>query len=243
MTNLHSYFYEMRLRSYYVLFSTFSTFFICYSFQLEILYIIGKPFLEFQHTFVFLELTEAFYTLLRISISLTFFLICPLLLYNFWSFFVPSLYKMEREKTTRVSVLLLSLFVCEIFFTYFFFLPKICNFLLSFEMASGTETSGFHGTPLLSVEFTARLQSYVHLFFKILCSVLVLFQIPLCVVVFYSNKLLHVSSFYRNRKLLGLFSLLVSAFIVPPDFVSQLVLALFFYLLLEFLIFIGFFFE
>ena len=243
MTSFHFYFYEMRLRSYYVLFSTFSTFFICYSFQLEILYIIGKPFLEFQHTFVFLELTEAFYTLLRISTSLTFLLICPFLFYHFWSFFVPSLYKIEREKTSRLCVLLLSLLICEILFTYFFFLPKICDFLLSFEMASGTETSGFNGAPLLSVEFTARLQSYVHLILKILCGVLVLFQIPLCVVVFYSNKLLHVSSFYRNRKLLGLSALLVSAFIVPPDFVSQIVLALFFYLLLEFLIFIGFFFE
>ena len=243
MTYLHSYFYEMKLRSYYVLFSIISTFFICYYFQLETLYIIGKPFLQFQHTFVFLELTEAFYTLLRISTSLTFLLICPLLLYHFWSFFVPSLYQMEREKASRICVLFFILFLCEILFTYFFFLPKICDFLISFEMASGTETSGFNGTPLLSVEFTARLQSYVHLFFKILCGVLVLYQIPLCVIVFYSTRLIHVSSFYRNRKLLSLLALLVSAFIVPPDFLSQLALALFFYLLLEFLIFLGFFFE
>lgn len=242
-TYLHSFFHEMRLRSYYVLFSTFSTFFISYSFHLEILYIIGKPFLEFQHRFVFLELTEAFYTLLRISTSLTFLLIFPLLVYHFWSFFVPSLYQLEREKTSRVCVLLLSLFLCEILFTYFFFLPKICDFLLSFEMASGTETSGFHGIPLLSVEFTARLQSYVHVILKILWGVFVFFQIPLCVILCYSQKLLHVSSFYRNRKLLGLFALLVSAFLVPPDFLSQLVVAFFFFMLLEFLIFIGFFFE
>ena len=122
MTYFHFYFYEMRLRSYYVLFSTFSTFFICYSFQLEILYIIGKPFLEFQHTFVFLELTEAFYTLLRISTSLTFLLICPFLFYHFWSFLFQVCIKLsEKKHPVCVFSSLVCLFVksfLHIFFSY-----------------------------------------------------------------------------------------------------------------------------
>jgi len=241
MTPLQSCFYELRVRGSLVLFSSFLTFFICYGFQLEILYVIGKPFLQFGHTFVFLELTEALYTMFRISSSLTLLSILPLFLYHSWSFVVPSLYKMEREKTTGVCVLFLSLFFCEILFTYFCVLPQMCDFFLGFEMSSGAEI--VHGTPLLRLQFTARLQSYVDLVVHILWSVLILFQIPPCVVVFYSSKWIHVSSFYGNRKLWALFALLLSAFIVPPDFVSQLVLSLFFYLLLEFFIFLGFFFE
>ena len=243
MTPLQSYFYELKVRGSYVLFSSFLTFFICYSFQLEILYVIGKPFLQFGHTFVFLELTEALYTMFRISTSLTFLSIVPLVLYHSWSFVVPSLYKMEREKTTGVCVLFFSLFFFEILFTYFCVLPEMCHFFLGFEMSSGGEISPVHGTPLLSLQFTARLQSYVDLVVHILWSVLILFQILPCVVVFYSTKWIHVSSFYGNRKLWGLLVLLLSAVIVPPDFVSQLVLSLFFYLLLEFFIFLGFFFD
>ena len=242
MTPLQSYFYELKVRGSYVLFSSFLTFFICYGFQLEILYVIGKPFLQFGHTFVFLELTEALYTMFRISTSLTFVSIVPLFLYHSWSFVVPSLYKMEREKTTGVCVLFSSLFFCEILFTYFYVLPEMCSFFLGFEMSSGG-LNPLGETPLLRLHFTARLQSYVELVVAVLWGVLILFQIPPCVVVLYSTKWIHVSSFYGNRKLWGLLVLLLSAFIVPPDFVSQLVLSLFLYLLLEFFIWLGFFFD
>jgi sec-independent protein translocase protein TatC len=243
MANIHHHFFEIKLRFFYLIISILCTFFMFYNHQIEIVYIIGKPFIELQQTFIFLELTEAFYTLLKISGIFTLVLLIPFFFYHFWSFFIPSFYNFQRKKINFFVVLFLCLFFCEILFTYFVLLPKICNFLLSFEIASELENSGFHIDPLISVEFTARFESYVKLLVKFFTIIFLLFQIPLCVCLLYSKKILHVYSFYHNRKILSLISLLLSAFLVPPDVLSQLIVALIFSIVFEFLIFIGLFFE
>lgn len=243
MTPLHYHLVEIKWRFFYLIFSSIFTFFLCYNSQVEIVYVIGKPFLEFQQKFIFLELTEAFYTLLKISLIFTIIVSIPLGLYHIWSFLIPSSYKSERKTLTWVFVLIFFLFVNEILFPYFFILPKICHFLLSFEMTSQTIQSGFHNDPVLSVEFTAQIGSYVTLIVKIFTVIFVLFQIPVCICFLYSKNLVHVSSFYSNRKFLGFFSLLLSAFLVPPDVIIQLLVAFFFIFLFEVLIFLGLLFE
>lgn len=241
--NLHSHLLELKSRFFYLSFSTLCTFLLFYHYQLEIVYIIGKPFLELQQTFIFLELTEAFYTLLRISALFTFLVMIPFFVYHFWSFSIPSFYQFQRNKLNFFMILFLCLLMCEIFGTYRVLLPKICHFLLSFEMASHVETSGFFLKPLVNVEFTARIESYVKLVVKISSVSLLLFQIPFCVCFLYSKKIVHVLSLYTNRKILGLISLLMSAFLVPPDVFSELLVAAFFFIVFEFLIFVGFLFE
>lgn len=242
MANIHYHLLEIKSRFFYLILSTFCTFFMFYNYQIEIVYLIGKPFIELQQTFVFLELTEAFYTLLRISGIFTLVLIFPFFIFHFWGFFIPSFYKFERNKINFFVILFLSLFVCEILLTYFILLPKICHFLISFEIASHLENSSLGLEPLINVEFSARIESYVKIIIKISSVIFLLFQIPLCICLLYSKKILHVSSFYNNRKILTLFSLLLSAFLVPPEIVSQLIVAIFFSILFEILIFIGLFF-
>lgn len=242
MPNINHHLFEIKSRLFYLIFSTFCTFVILYHFKIEIVFIIGKPFVELQQTFIFLELTEAFYTLLKVSTIMTFLLLVPFLIYHFWSYFIPSFYKIERRRVNFIFSLFVCLWISEILLTYLILLPKICNFLISFEMISESNNYGT-GNPIISLEFTARLESYVKLIVKISSLFFFLFQIPLCICLLYSKRLLHASSLYNNRKILSLFSLLISAFLVPPDVVSQLVIAFLFYLLFEILIFLGLFFE
>nr|YP_009049986.1 SecY-independent transporter protein [Chlorella sorokiniana]YP_010387301.1 tatC [Chlorella ohadii]AII02120.1 SecY-independent transporter protein [Chlorella sorokiniana]AIM56871.1 SecY-independent transporter protein [Chlorella sorokiniana]UPO68037.1 tatC [Chlorella ohadii] len=245
MVNFQYHLFELKLRGFYLILSAITTFFICWNYQLEIVYILGRPFIQLHQTFIFLELTEAFYTLVKISLILTLFLLLPLVLYHFWCFLIPSFYQMERSGVNFLYGIFLLLVLSEFLFTYFFLLPKIFHFLLSFEMSSASLESftELSKQPLVSVEFNARIACYVKLVVKIITTVLVLFQIPFGISLLYSKKMLKVSSFYFNRKYLAGTSLLVSAFIVPPDFSSQLGLAFLFYMLFEFLIFIGLFFE
>ena len=243
MANIQYHLLEIKLRFFYLIFSLLSTFLVCYNYKIEIVYIIGKPFFELQQTFIFLELTEAFYTLLRISTILTLLIILPFIFYHIWGFFIPSFYEFERNKINYFFLLIFFLLVCEILFIYFFLLPKICHFLISFEMTAEIESSGFSREPLICMEFTARIESYVKLIVKIITIILTVFQIPLFVCFLYSKKILRVSSFYYNRKIMSLLSLLLSALIVPPDVISQLVVAICFYLVFEILIFLGLFFE
>lgn len=242
MTNIKFHLLEIKLRFFYLIFSTILTFFISYNYQLEMIYITGKPFIELQQTFIFLELTEALYTLIKISTIITILVVVPFFVYQIWSFFIPSFYKMKRNLLIFFLFFSIFLFISEILFTYFILLPKICHFLISFEMTSEIPNSKFYTEPLISVEFTARIGSYVKLIVKFLSLILVILQIPLCVCFLYSKKVLHVSNFYFNRKILGLVSLLLSAFIVPPDLFSQLILTVCFFILFEIIIFIGLFF-
>ena len=251
MINFQYHLLEIKLRLIYLIVSTICTFLISYNCRSELVFIIGKPFLELEQTFIFLELTEAFYTFIRISVIITMIIMIPFLLYHLWSFLIPSFYRMERNRFIFALFLMIGLFLSELLITYFFLLPKICNFLISFEITStetlntmwSNENSINHGGPLISVELTARIESYVDLLVKIFFIIFLFFQIPLCVCWLYSKKLVNVSSFYSNRKFLCLISLLGSAFLVPPDFLSQLVVTLCFLLIFEFLIFIGLFYD
>ncbi len=243
MTNLHNHLFEIKLRFFYLIFSAILTFLLSYNYPVELIYIIGKPFIEMEQTFIFLNLTEAFYSLLRISTISTLVLLIPFFFFQIWSFFIPSFYKTQRTQIIYFVFFLVCMFVTENLITYLVLLPKIFSFLISFEITGENWQSAIHLKPLISVEFTARIESYVKLVVKLFTMILVVFQIPLCVCFFYSKKLLNVSIFYINRKFSSLISLLLAAIIVPPDMVSQLVVAFCFFLVFEILIFFGFFYE
>lgn len=241
MTNLHHHLYELKLRFIYIFISFLFTFFIVYHYKIEIVYVIGRPFIKLHQPFIFLDLTEAFYTLLKLSTIFSFLLLIPFLVYHLWSFFSPSFYNIERNKIKIYLIMFFILWCFEILFIYLFLLPKICDFLLSFEIIADANKNNLQ--PIVSVEFSARIESYVNLIVKISSFIYFLFQIPFGIYLLYLNKSLHVSSLYTNRKIMVLISLLVSAFLVPPEMVTQLIVAFYFYILFEILIFIGLFFE
>ncbi len=236
MTHFTLHMYEIKVRIMYLLFSGLCTFCILCNSQNQLVYIVGKPFLEHQQTFIFLELTEAFYTFLRLSSVLTLFLLFPALVYHIWSFFIPSWYQVERKRMTRHCFAFFCLLVVEVLLIYSVIVPEIFNFFIGFEMAAGTGQC-------LSVEFSARIESYVLLLLRSFVFLILFFQIPFLTVFLYSRKIFHVSSLYSSRKSLALFSLLLSALIVPPDVLTQFFLAFLFFFFFEFLIFLGIFLD
>lgn len=239
MTSFQNLLMEIKWRFFYLIFSTICTFFIFYSSSIESVYLVGKPFLEHQQTFIFLGLTEAFYTLLKISLFFTLFLIFPLSLYSVWSFLVPSSYKSERPNLTFFFQILFFLFISEIVISSFFLFPKMCDFLVSFEMTS----QPLNSVPVITVEFVAQIGSYSTLIFKFFTGIFFLFQIPIGICFLYSQNLLDVSWFALNRKLGVFFSLILSSLLVPPDVLIQFLGSFFFLFLFEVLIFLGFFFH
>ena len=229
------YFTEIRKRLIYIGISWGSCFLISYLSRFELMYFIGRPFLEFQNKFIFLDLTEAFYTLLRICGGISLVFLFPYCLYQFWSFFIPSRYLFERIQINFVCKLFLLFFFVELFTIYSFLFPKVCQFLMGFEM------NIFNG--LLSIELSARIQSYTSLVTKFFFFCLLTFQLPFLFVLLYQKKSLSCYQLCKNRRFLLSLSIFISAFFSPPDLLSQLILTLCFLLLYEFLIVIGFFFE
>lgn len=303
MYQISYHFLEIRLRFFYLLLSLILTMITSYYYQYDILYIIGRPFLDLDHKFILIDLTEALYTILRICGVLSFLIVMPFFVYHIWSFYIPSRYQFERNIIKKFSWIFFCMLFMEIMALYLVIFPKICEFLLSFEFipsfkneaqpSFGTNgslqnlnqilnhpnlfTNGSKfvykfgsepfqlnqfGTDLQSVrnisdnsifsdikkgpvliELTARLESYVKLCTRFYSIMLTIFQIPFFVVILYYYNIIDCYILCKFRKFFIFSSVLISAFISPPDIMSQCLLACFLFFLYELLIFIGIFFE
>src|ERR1700736_4259809 len=71
--------------------------------------------------------------LIALSIYLGIVLASPIVLYQFWLFVAPALYKHERSATTGFLFSTVILFLAGIGFGYFMMLPKALKFLISFQ--------------------------------------------------------------------------------------------------------------
>lgn len=281
MYQISRHFLEIRLRFFYLLFSLILTGALCYYYQFELVYLIGRPLYELDHKFIVIDLTEAFYTVLRICGLISLLLILPLLLYHFLCFYIPSRYKFESFPIIKWSFLFLFLLGLELVILYFLVFPLICQFLLSFDIitsVTSTDVKSISETSLLNfhnrnnldnlsfkdvndvnemrniinnridhkiepilLELTARFDSYVKLSTRFYLSVLAFFQIPSIMILFYYYKIIDVYNLFKIRKFIIFSSLLIAAFISPPDIISQIVISICIFIFYEFCLFIGVF--
>ena len=116
MQYISYYFFELRLRSMYILFAGILSLAFSYIYKYELFYLISKPFLLFSTQFLFFELTEGLYTMIHIVSVISFGVLIPYSIYQFWSFSIPSYYRFERKKIRRFLWIFLFLFLIEFFF-------------------------------------------------------------------------------------------------------------------------------
>lgn len=243
MQHIFSHILEIKLRSFYFLISFVFTFIACYKYQIELLYILGRPFIELHHKFIFIDLTEAFYTTLRVCTITSLLCIFPYGIYQLWSYFIPSCYISER-KFVNIFILLFCFFLLlELSSIYCVVFPTICDFFLSYELPASGKIQNQLNTPLIIIEYTARIESYIKLTIGIFLLLLTLFQIPFLFLFIYYYKWLTCYDLCKNRKLFLFCCVLMAAFLSPPDIISQSFITFFLFCIYEFLIFIGFLFE
>ena len=235
---LFYYFTEIRYRLSYLSVSFLVAFSTCYYYSLELIYLFARPFLHSKHYslcfdkgFIFTNFTEAFHTTLKICFIWSFLFFLPFLFYQFWCFFTPSWYYFEKKiyKIYMFSTLFLAFSASFCF--YFLVLPELIDFLLNFKI----------NTLLFTVELEARIDSYVKISSGVFLIVQSFFQTPLLFSILYSFGLIDSVFLSKNRKILILCILLLSALVAPPDPVAELLIFLIFLLCFEFFIWIGFF--
>lgn len=143
MQHIYYHIAEIKLRFIYCVFSFILTILVSYLFQYELLYLITRPFLELQQKFIFVELTEALYTIIRVCFFTSLILIIPFIMYQFWSFFIPSCYFSERTSINNFLFFFFILLILEILCVYFLIFPKICEFLSSFQLTNSAQCPTF----------------------------------------------------------------------------------------------------
>ena len=245
MKHLPCFFMEVKSRLWYVILSFTFTFLFLYQYQTEMVYLVGRPFFQFQQTFIFTEISEAFSSLFITCFVCTCLVVLPFLFYHMWSFLIPSSYRCERRSITLCFLLIQSLVFLECIALYTLILPTVCHFLLSFETRySPLETT--HDSPVFSssscllLEISIRIESYLFLLGKISCVFFLILQLVLGVILLSKKGIIDSYDLCRHRKLFVFLALLLSACLSPPEVSSQIGLTLVFLFLYEFCLFLGF---
>lgn len=231
------YFAEIRYRLGYSFVSFLITFFTCYFYSLPLIYLFARPFLHSKHRiplfdkgFIFTNITEAFHTTLKICFIWSFLFIIPVIFYQLWSFFAPSWYCFERVRARGYFVSAILLSALGGFGFEFYILPQFLDFLLNFKVDS----------PVFTIQLEARIDSYVRISSSVFLIVQFTFQTPLFFSFLYVSGYIDSAFLSLNRKVFVLSLLLLSAFLTPPDPLTECFIFLLLWFLFEFMIWIGF---
>lgn len=181
-------------------------------------------------TFMTLDVTEAFSTMLVLSTYITFVCVLPFNAYCFLTFANPCCFRFEAMLLLCFTAVSALLFVCSYVISLFCICPLVWHFFLG---SNGSDCHSWHYAP--------RLISYMHSLLSVLCTTHVLFQLPCAVGLLQVFWQLPQPKHHRKR--IHVFLLLVSAFVCPPDVLTQALCWLCFVCVCESLFFFVFLFH
>ena len=160
---------------------------------------------------VFLELTEPFFTYLRIGLYAALFLSFPYLLGQTWLFVRPALYSKERKAVWPFILLSYPLFVGGGLFGYFIVIPLGYDFFLGFENK--------FTLPTLSMA------SYLSLTIHLLFAFGLVFELPTVSFILTRLGIINATWLRKNRKYSLVVIFIGAAVLTPPDVFTQTLMA------------------
>jgi len=187
---------------------------IAYIFKEKLFAILTRPLIrvmEHGDTLIFTGLPEAFFTYLKVSLLTGILLAIPVIMYQFWMFVAPGLYKKERKLLIPIAIISSFFFIGGALFGYFIVFPYGFKFLLGFA----TETL----RPLPSMK------EYLGFSAKLLLAFGFVFELPLVITFLAKLGLVTVPFLKRNRKYALLLFFIGSALLTPPDVVTQIMMS------------------
>jgi sec-independent protein translocase protein TatC len=201
-------------------------FVISYGFKEKIFKILVHPLISVMPAdskMIFTGLPEAFFTYLKVAFLTGLLVASPVVIFEFWMFVSPGLYK--KEKTLLIPIIILSsiFFLGGALFGYFIVFPYGFKFFLGFA------SENIQALPSMSeyLSFTA----------KMLLAFGLVFELPLVITFMARLGIVTADFLKKNRKYAILLFFAVSAILTPPDVVSQIMMALPLMLLYEVSIF------
>jgi sec-independent protein translocase protein TatC len=188
---------------------------ISYGFKEILFNILARPLAKVMDQgdhLIFTGLPEAFFTYLKVALLSGLMLACPVILYQFWMFIAPGLYKKERRLLTPVIILSSFFFIGGALFGYFIVFPWGFKFFLGFA----TETI----RPLPSMK------EYLSFSAKLLLAFGLVFELPIVLTLLARMGIVSVDFLKRNRKYALLLFFAGAAMLTTPDVVTQIMMAL-----------------
>ena len=185
-----------------------------YYFSEKIFFILASPLQELlpeNNSFIFTNVTEAFFTYLKLAIFSGIFLAFPVILYQTWCFIAPGLYQHERRYAVPFVILSTFFFLGGTSFGYFLVLP------IAFKFFMGYNTQYLKLLPSIS--------QYLSFSCKFLLAFGIVFEMPVFILFLSRMGIVTSQQLKSNRRIVIVCVFIVAAFLTPPDVVSQVLMA------------------
>ncbi len=147
------------------------------------------------------------------SITAGFIIAFPYIIFQFWSFISPGLYKNERKNARGFIFISSLLFFIGVLFGYYIVTPLSINFLGSYTVSS-------------EIFNDFDLDSYVGLVRSAVIASGLIFELPIIIYFLTKIGLVTPEIMVKYRKFALVIVLVLSAVITPPDIASQIIVAI-----------------
>ena len=194
-----------------------------FSFSNELYSLLAEPLLIHLPTgssMIATEVASPFLTPFKLSMMTAIFIGMPFLLYQFWAFIAPGLYK--HEKTLAFPLLFSSiiLFYMGMVFAYFVVFPLMFQF--------------FTGIALEGVTMMTDITKYLDFVLKMFFAFGMAFEVPIATIIVISTGMTTADKLAAKRPYIIVVAFVAGMLLTPPDVVSQMLLAIPMWILFEF---------
>ena len=161
---------------------------------------------------IYTTLTEPFWVGMSIALWAGIFVASPFIFYQLWKFIAPGLYKRERHVSVLFAIFSAIFFVCGALFCYYFVLPNLYSFLLSYS------ENDQH--PMIAM------QGYLDLTRDMMLAFGAVFELPLLILFLAMVGLVTHRGLWKFNRWFIVIAFIVGAILTPsPDVVSQIMMA------------------
>lgn len=213
---------ELRSRLLKIVLTIVVIFLTLTPFANSIFSILAKPLVKLmpEHTqMVAIDVASPFLTPFKLTLVVSVFVTMPVILYHFWAFVAPGLYRHEKKLVLPLLVSSTFLFYLGMAFAYYAVFPFVFGFML-------------YVTPE-GVEMMTDISRYLDFVLKLFFAFGVSFEVPIATILLVWIGVVTPESLANKRPYIILGALVIGMLLTPPDVISQVMLALPMWLLFE----------
>ncbi|MGR9072765.1 MAG: twin-arginine translocase subunit TatC, partial [Gammaproteobacteria bacterium] len=213
---------ELRSRLLRVVFCVLLVFLGLSFYANEIYSYLAGPLMRFlpkNSSMIAIDVASPFLTPFKLALVSAIFISMPVILYQFWAFVAPGLYRHERRMILPLLIASTVLFYLGAAFAYFVVFPLI------FEFLTATAPAGV----AVMTDISRYLDFILTLFFAFGIS----FEVPILTIVLVWTGITTPASLSEKRPYVIVAAFVIGMFLTPPDAISQTLLALPMWMLFE----------
>lgn len=170
-------------------------------------------------TMIAIDVASPFLTPFKLALVAAVFISIPVILYQFWAFVAPGLYKHERRMILPLMVASTLLFYLGVAFAYFAVFPLVFGFLTA--------------TAPVGVAVMTDITKYLDFVLTMFFAFGICFEVPIFTIVMVWTGLVTPATLAEQRPYVIVGAFIIGMLLTPPDAISQTLLAIPMWLLFE----------